>query len=614
MSLTHSVVGAPGLRLLTKWSRPRGTRASSALFRKERVLSWSFLAVLTVAALWLVLDTLNRPQAADVIDTQIESGRHLTFAFVAQHVAPGAEPYPPYVTQVKAARDSLRALAAREGIYYSTVGVATQWDIAEGLRVLNAYGHFDEVSVGRNWFNTGRVRYGGRTVPAVLVYLEDITVGQSSWTSSGLMEVARFEGHRSMREWAARGFSLNVDGMATDRPTSASPLLRLEPPVASSAPEPVEMPMGNSQPEPWQLDSNALASVGDTQTDPLYRVAGAAISEDHVIVAEASTATLRFYTHAGRLAATVGRAGEGPGEYRNMSWLHRVGDSIHVYDRSDRRVEVYSLDGSRVRSVTVSPQGDFPLATVLGSFVDGSLLAVASASAQPMYVPDVAETRRLPMTLVRHDSQGAPVQRLADIVGPERYFAPWGRGGTQTRFLPFGRATGIGVLDSLFVVMDNDSYAIAVYDRDGAELDVLLPVPVPERVPLKQSEIESVRERLLAASEGFERFIDGMWQAVGFPPHLPPYGWLSVGQGDTRPPLIVADGFVFALLYGGMQTATGDVAGPEWFVFRPGDGHVATLTSSDDVRLLDIRGDLAAVLRKTELGEEVVELRRVLGR
>ena len=32
------------------------------------------------------------------------------------------------------------------------------------------------------------------------------------------------------------------------------------------------------------------------------------------------------------------------------------------------------------------------------------------------------------------------------------------------------------------------------------------------------------------------------------------------------------------------------------------------------VRLLDLTGDLAAVLRKTELGEEVVELRRVLGR
>ena len=598
------------MRSLPKRSRPWGTQTGFALFGKAQVLGWSFLAVLTVAALALVWANLTRPQSAGVIDTQIESGRHLTFAFMAQHVAPGTEPHPPYVAQVKAARDSLRALAAREGIYYSTVGVATQWDIAEGMRVLNAYGHFDEVSVGRGWFNTGRVRYGSGSYPAVLVYLEDITVGQTSWTSSGLIEVGRIAGFRSMREWAARGFALNLDGMDTARQPSASPQPHPDSPVASSATEP---PTANSQPEPWRLDSNILASLGGTQTDPLYRVAGAAVSEDHVIVAEASTGTLRFYTHAGGLDTTVGRAGEGPGEYRDIGWMHRVRDSIHVYDRSDRRVEVYSLDGSRVRSVAINSHPDLPLASVLGSFADGSLLAVGSAN--PMYVPDKAETRRLPMTLVRHDSRGAPVQRLVDIVGPERYFEPWGRSGAQTMFRFFGRATGIGVLDSLFLVMDNESYAISVYGHDGAELDALVPVAVPARVPLNQSDIEAVRERVLAdADKGLERFFDGMLHAVGFPDHLPPYGWLSVEPGGTRPPLIVADGSVFALLYGGLQTASGNVAGPEWFVFRPGEGHVATLTSSDDVRLLDLRGDLAAVLRKTELGEEVVELRRIVGR
>ena len=114
--------------------------------------------------------TLRRPPSADVvIDTEIESGRHLTFVLVAQHVAPGTQPYEPYVTQVRAARDSLRALAAREGIYYSTVGVVQHWEIAEGLRVLNAYGSFDEVSVGRSsrrtmWSWQKRVRAPLRTV------------------------------------------------------------------------------------------------------------------------------------------------------------------------------------------------------------------------------------------------------------------------------------------------------------------------------------------------------------------------------------------------------------------------------------------------------------------
>lgn len=233
-----------------------------------------------------------------------------------------------------------------------------------------------------------------------------------------------------------------------------------------------------------------------------------------------------------------------------------------------------------------------------------------------MYVPAGPETRRLPMTLVLHDSGGAPAHRLVDIVGPERYFEPRGRGGVQQMSRPFGRVTGVGVVDSVFLVMDNESYGISMYGRDGVQLGTLKPNPVPPITPVRHSDIEWVRERLLAdADDRLRRFVEGMIRATGFPDHLPPYGWLAVQPGDRRPPLIVADGHVFALRYGGIESSTaGEFTSPEWFVFRPGEGHVATLTSRDDVRLLDLAGDLAAVLRKTELGEEVVELRRVDGR
>ncbi|MYJ12261.1 MAG: hypothetical protein F4086_18300 [Gemmatimonadetes bacterium] len=562
----------------------------------------------------LISNTPGGRPSPPVIDTQIESGRHLTFVLMAQHVAPGTEPYPPYVAQVKAARDSLRALAEREGVYYSTVGVATQWDIVEGQRVLNAYGHFDEVSLGRNWFNNGRFRYKGSTVPAVLVFLEDIVVEQTSWTSLRLREVARFEGRRSMREWAARGFSLNIGGPDIEAPDSATSVAPSDnSPAAPTAPAPVAPRPNNSSPAIWRLDSDVLATAGSTEADPLYRVVGAAVTEHYLIVAEASTGNLRFYTHAGTLEKTVGRQGEGPGEYRNMGWMRRVEDQLHAYDRPSNKVEVYSLDGSPVRTTTVRPHDELPLTSVVGAFADGSLLAIGSAS--PMYVPDEPETRRAPMTLVRHDSGGAPADRLIDIVGPERYFEPWGRGGVRQMSRPFGRVTGVGVVASGFVVMDNDSHAIAVYGRDGVRQGTFEPNPVPPMTPVMQKDIELVRERLLAdADETVKRFVEGMIRATGFPGHRPPYGWLALEPGARRPPLIVADGLVFALRYGGIEPSAGRIAGPEWFVFRPEEGHAATLTSPDDVRLFDLAGDLAAVLRKTELGEEVVELRRVLGR
>ena len=361
----------------------------------------------------------------------------------------------------------------------------------------------------------------------------------------------------------------------------------------------------------WQLARSVVASVGGTEADPLYRVVGAAISQRRLVVAEASTGSLRFYTHGGWIDATVGRAGEGPAEFGNMSWMNRVNDEIHVFDRSSMRLDVYSFDGARVRAVPVRQRGDLRLISVLGSFDNGSLLALGASG--PLHVP-AAEIDRVPLTLVRYDSTSASAHRLVDVFGPERYYETDERGLTQA-FPLFGRATGIGVVDASFVVMDNESYAISVHGRDGAWLETLVPDPLPPPVPLRQADIESVRDAILAdANERSKRFLERMLRAAASSEHLPPYGWLWLERGDRRPPLVVADGFVFALRYGGIASAGGGIAGPEWFVFRPGEGHVATLTSPDNVRLLDLRGGLAAVLRTTELGEEVVELRRVLGR
>ena len=598
------------MRLLPERALRLGRQASLDLSRSSRVAAYSFLATLAVAAATLVTITLRHPESATVIDTRIESGHHLTFVLVAQEVAPGTRLRPTYVTQVRAARDSLRALAAREGIYYSTVGIAQHWDIAEGLRVLDEYGPFDEVSVGRGWFNTAGFRYHASTVPGVLVFLDDIAVGQTSWTSRGLVEVMRVEGYRSMRDWVARGFFLNLDGLGTVPQSAMVPREgRSATPVAS---EPSPAQSEHSAAATWQLGTSVVASVGGTEADPLYRVVGAAIAPRHVVVAEASTGSLRFYTHGGRVEATVGKEGEGPGEFRNMAWMNRVDDEIHVFDRSSMRLDVYSFDGTLVRAVSVRPLGELPLISVVGSFGDGSLLTLGSSS--PLHLPNEPETHRVPLTLLRYDSASVSADRLIDVVGPERYYERDGRGVTQM-FTPFGPGTGIGIVDSSFVVADNESYAISVHGRDGAQLETLVPDPLPLPVSLKRADIESVRDAILAnANEASKRFLEGMLRATASSDHLPPYGWFGFERGNRRPPLIVADGFVYALRYGGIASAGGGIAGPEWFVFRPDEGHVATLTSPDDVRLLDLKGDLAAVLRKTELGEEVVELRRVLGR
>ncbi len=138
---------------------------------------------------------------------------------------------------------------------------------------------------------------------------------------------------------------------------------------------------------------------------------------------------------------------------------------------------------------------------------------------------------------------------------------------------------------------------------------------VPEPTPLGAREADFARRTLLDSWDlgSVRGEVERMLTAMGLPEHLPPYGWLSLGYPD-RPPVTVADGLVWALRYGGFPREGADPEGPEWFVFRPGMGQIATLSSPDDVVLVDVAGDLAAVLRRTELDEEIVELRRIVGR
>lgn len=200
---------------------------------------------------------------------------------------------------------------------------------------------------------------------------------------------------------------------------------------------------------------------------------------------------------------------------------------------------------------------------------------------------------------------------------PELWFEPVGTSGSRQMFRFFGRTSEAVVVDSLFVVLENDSYDIPVYGRDGVVRDTLRPTIVPEPTPLSRSQAEFARQAILDFHDldlGSTRGeVERMLTAMGLPEYLPPYGRLSLGY-PNHPPVTAADGLVWALRYGGVPRENAEPDGLEWFVFRPSAGQIATLASPDDVVLFDVAGDLAVVLRRTELDEEIVELRRIVGR
>ena len=363
----------------------------------------------------------------------------------------------------------------------------------------------------------------------------------------------------------------------------------------------------------WRLDPAPLTNVGASEADPLFGVAGVAVTERHVVIAQESTGTLRFYDRSGSLDREVGGRGEGPGEFGGLGWMRRAADRLVAYDRDGREISMYALDGELLGTIALQPpEAHLPGLEAVGAFPDGSVLA---RQWDVRYRPMEPEVRRSPVTLLRFDDQGAFAGRLLEMNGPETWYEPFGRGGSRQMFRLFGRTSEVAVAGSRFVVLENDSYDILVHELSGAVRDTLRPVTAPSAEPLMRSRAELARNALLDSQDLGEARgeVERILAAMDLPDRLPPYGRLSLGYPD-HPPLTAADGLVWALRYGGLPGEDAEVEGPEWFVFRPGSGQIATLSSPDDVVLYDVAGDLAAVLRRTELDEEVVELRRIVGR
>ena len=79
-------------------------------------------------------------------------------------------------------------------------------------------------------------------------------------------------------------------------------------------------------------------------------------TDGRFVVTDMTAPTIRLFDRTGRFVREIGRAGEGPGEYRQpMPALFR--DTLMIYDGKLNRVSVMTLDGKSVRTISVPYSG-----------------------------------------------------------------------------------------------------------------------------------------------------------------------------------------------------------------------------------------------------------------
>lgn len=219
---------------------------------------------------------------------------------------------------------------------------------------------------------------------------------------------------------------------------------------------------------PWTVADSPLVRIGVAQGDPSYELrlalSAVRVTDGRLIVGNAGTSELRVYDSEGHHLRSVGRDGEGPGEFRNIRgvWRYRT-DSLVVYDPSLRRVSVFDVDPSFTRSFPLASPGDGLAPSLSGVFPDGSFLVRGSAPVTPALGVGV---HRRPGPVLRYGTAGSVGDTIAFAMGEEWVGIDATRGIVLMR-RPFGRDSYTAVVGRNVAMVDGERFEIRIHTPQG---------------------------------------------------------------------------------------------------------------------------------------------------
>jgi hypothetical protein len=161
------------------------------------------------------------------------------------------------------------------------------------------------------------------------------------------------------------------------------------------------------------LDLGGNRGQPDQELDPQGPFHNAARMSDGRFVA-VSNHDLKMYGQEGEFIRTIGRQGEGPGEFGQVrSVCIATGDTVVAVHYSRPSISVFTPDGEHVRTLNVN-EG---YVNGSGCFADGSVLVVADLRARhdSDLPPDEARTLDRVMTVRRIAIDGTDLGTLGDF-------------------------------------------------------------------------------------------------------------------------------------------------------------------------------------------------------
>ena len=324
----------------------------------------------------------------------------------------------------------------------------------------------------------------------------------------------------------------------------------------------------------WRVDSIPDLDIGADPSDAqqqLFRVNGITqLEEGRVVVVNAGSQEVRFYDGA-RLVHSVGREGEGPGEFRfPMLVRGPEGDSLLILDLFANRVSVFGRDGTLGRTITSSARIGQPI----GMLGNQRLLTSGSTARAGLDTPEgvVANSVVYELLDLATDARDTMI-----VVPGQTLFLGNRNGQISFTATPLQVPPGAAVGAAGVVLTPGDAHEVRYFDGDGV-LRTIARVDRPV-VPVTDAQFAGAIEAIVApyaSDANAAAELRRRYAQLSPPAASPVYVELIVDS----------EGSVWA-----REHAFDETAPSHWLVFDAGGEALGRVTTPAGLRIHEIGAD-----------------------
>lgn len=345
----------------------------------------------------------------------------------------------------------------------------------------------------------------------------------------------------------------------------------------------------------WRIDPAPSLEIGVESGEEPYQLnrvfSVLRLPDGRTLVSNSGSGEIRVFDTSGRFVRSIGRRGNGPGEFGEFSSAQvvRAADgSLLAYDGGNLRVHHFDSSGTYRRTVRIESTADGLRAFFVGLFGDGSWLTRAL---QPELRNEPGTYLRSVQHFVRYTADGTPGTVLRRVEGRTRFVHKFGEI-VHFPYVPFTAEPLAAPFGERLYVVPGGSPELEERDLEGRLMrSVRLGVELPRTSQVLARYVEASLATMDSANRAQYAHFYGLSHPL--PEHIPAFQTLLVSD----------EAHVWLERY----RLPGDTV-PRWEVVAPDGRWLGAVTGPPRLRIHQIGPDFVLGRHLDSLGVERVRM------